>query len=282
MSSSGALPNLIIIGAQKCGTTSLHNYLDSHPEISMSRIKEMNFFLSSSNWDRGVEWYASHFDPSAPVRGEASPNYTNLPESRDTAERIHSVVPSVKLIYLVRDPLERMASGFVHRQKLGLERRSFAEAVMDPDSHYVARSRYASQLRPFLRLFPREQILVETQERLLRDREMTLRGIFRFLEVDDGFTSPEFGRIWEQTEGKGLAYSLAARAVVRLPESSGALPRTLRWPFQRLLRSRLLGGRKTERPVYDERLRQQARQWFKDEVEELQELTGLDLKDWLA
>jgi Sulfotransferase domain len=280
MSSSGALPNLIIIGAQKCGTTSLHHYLDAHPEISMTRIKEMNFFLSAGNWDLGVEWYASHFDPAAPMRGEASPDYTNLPESGHTAEHIHSVIPDAKLIYLVRNPLDRMASAYLHMRALKLERRPFAEAVMDPEGSCVARSRYASQLRPFLRLFPREQILVETQERLLRDREGTLRSIFRFLEVDDRFSSPEFRRMWERTDGKGPAHSLVARAVVRRPWSVGRLPHSLRWPVQRLLRSRLLGGRKTERPMYDKRLRQQAWKWFEGEVEELEHLTGLNLQDW--
>ena len=81
-----ALPTVVIIGAMKCGTTSLHRYLDLHPQAAMSRPKELNFFIgpvaagsadwARGNWHRGAAWYAAHFDPSAEVRGEASPGYT--------------------------------------------------------------------------------------------------------------------------------------------------------------------------------------------------------------
>src|ERR671915_243608 len=76
----GALPNLVIIGAQKCGTSVLHYYLGLHPEVSMSKPKELNFFIEERNWPRGVEWYRGHFDPEARVRGEASPNYSAFPQ----------------------------------------------------------------------------------------------------------------------------------------------------------------------------------------------------------
>jgi hypothetical protein len=75
----GALPNLIIIGGLKCGTTSLHHYLNLHPEIAMSRPKELNFFVAELNWPLGRDWYAGHFDAAVPVRGESSPHYTNRP-----------------------------------------------------------------------------------------------------------------------------------------------------------------------------------------------------------
>src|ERR687894_2292944 len=75
-----ALPNLIVIGAQKCGTSVLHYYLSLHPEVSMSRPKELNFFIEERNWPRGLDWYKSQFDGDARVRGEASPNYTAYPQ----------------------------------------------------------------------------------------------------------------------------------------------------------------------------------------------------------
>ena len=73
------MPNLIIIGGLKCGTTSIHHYLGLHPEIQMSKPKELNFFVSELNWDLGLDWYASRFDDRFAVRGESSPHYTNLP-----------------------------------------------------------------------------------------------------------------------------------------------------------------------------------------------------------
>ena len=276
---AGALPNLIVIGAQKCGTTSLHNYLNAHPEISMSRRKETNFFLGNGERDRGLDWYASNFDPAAPVRGEASPDYTNLPESAGTAARMRSVVPDARLIYLVRDPLDRMASHYVHRRAAGLERRSLADALSDSRGSYVTRSCYATQLKPFLELFPREQILVETHERLLREREVTLRRIFGFVGVDSSFTSPEFERMWERTEGKGGLYSLAWRIGRRTRERGIFLPQFLRWPAQRMLRTRV-GDPGMERPAYDQELRERMRERLRGEVQELRALTGLELEGW--
>ena len=96
------LPTVIVIGAAKCGTTSVHEYLDDHPEVAMSAEKELNFFVEEKNWPRGIAWYESQFDPDAPVRGESSPTYTAYPEYHGVPERIRSVVPDAKLIYLVR------------------------------------------------------------------------------------------------------------------------------------------------------------------------------------
>jgi hypothetical protein len=279
--SSGAFPNLIIIGAQKCGTTSLHHYLDAHPEVSMSRRKETNYFVRNGSWDRGPEWYASHFDPGAPVRGEASTDYTNLPESAGAAERIHSAVPGARLIYLVRDPLDRMASHYAHARATGVERRSLAEAISDPQDSYFMRSCYATQLKPFLELFPREQILVDTRERLLRERQATLRRIFEFAGVDASFVSPEFERIWERSEGKAGLYSLGWRIAQRTRRWGIFLPEFLRWPAQRAQRVRVRPS-KTGRPVYDEQLRERMRQQLRGEVDELRRQTGLELESWGA
>ncbi|HET9119805.1 MAG TPA: hypothetical protein VFN72_04675, partial [Solirubrobacterales bacterium] len=92
-----ALPNLIIIGGLKCGTTSIHHYLGLHPEINMSKPKELNFFVEELNWDLGLDWYEGRFDSRFPVRGESSPHYTNMPYFEGVPERIHRHVPEAKL-----------------------------------------------------------------------------------------------------------------------------------------------------------------------------------------
>lgn len=108
------LPNLIVIGAHKCATTSLHYYLGLHPQISMSREKELNFFIKERNWYKGIEWYKSNFTTKAMIYGESSPNYTNYPFFMGVPERMCSVVPEAKLIYIVRDPIDRVISHYVH------------------------------------------------------------------------------------------------------------------------------------------------------------------------
>jgi hypothetical protein len=279
---NGALPNLIVIGAQRSGTTSLHHYLDAHPEIRMAAEKETNFFVDGrwGNWARGVEWYLKRFDPDSPVRGEASPYYTNLPESSGVAERIGDTVPEAKLIYLVREPLERIASDYTHQTVLRLEHRPFEEAVMDPESPYVARSSYATQLTPFLDAIPRDQILVETHENLRSERNATLRRIFRFVGVDDSFTSPEFERRWQRSEGKSVLYGFASHTVTKLPKSGASLPRSVRWAAQRLVRGRLVPGPKAQKPVFGQRLREETKRRLAPEAEALRQMTGLPLDDW--
>ena len=81
----GALPNLVVIGAMKCGSTSLHHYLDAHPAVSMSDHKELNFFYRPQRWQRGADWYRGHFDSTALVRGESSVNYTKSPAASSVA-----------------------------------------------------------------------------------------------------------------------------------------------------------------------------------------------------
>ena len=124
---AGTLPNLIVIGTQKGETSSLHYYLSLHPQICMSREKELNFFISErdwSNWKRGVEWYKKKFIGKAQIYGESSPNYTNYPRYDQVPKRMHSIVPEAKLVYILRDPIKRIISHYMHKYSKGKENRS--------------------------------------------------------------------------------------------------------------------------------------------------------------
>ena len=123
----------------------------------MSKPKELNFFIEERNWPRGVDWYQAHFDADARVRGEASPNYTAFPQHQGVPERMASVVPDAKLIYMVRDPLERIAAHWVHNYAKRREKGTLAETLTHPNTSYVTRSKYAMQLERFLAHYPKEQ-----------------------------------------------------------------------------------------------------------------------------
>jgi hypothetical protein len=201
----GALPNLVIIGAMKCGTTSLHHYLDQHPDVAMSQPKELNFFFgpadaprapvaaqppdrAQGNWHRGPFWYAAHFDPAATVRGETSPGYTS-PSYPQVADRMAEVIPAAHLVYVVRDPVGRAVSQYWHHRREGSEQRDLADALLDPGSQYLSRGRYAERLAPFLDAFA-GRITIVAQEALRQERRTTLRRLFGSLGVDDRFWSP--------------------------------------------------------------------------------------------
>jgi len=274
------LPNLIVIGAQKCGTSSLHNYLAAHPQISMSRVKEINFFNDDAHWSSGTEWYAQHFTP-AEVRGESSPGYTFLPESEGTAERMHRVVPEARLIYLVRDPIERIRSNYVHMRALEQESRPFADVATDPDDVYIGRSRYATQLRPFVELFGRERVLIVAQERMLAHRAETLARIFAFLGVDETFVSPEFERVWGKSEGKGRVYSVLARGAAAL-QARGlfpTLPRGVRWRMQKAIRADP-SARENGAPAVDDEVSARIAELLGGEIAELRAIAGDPFPEW--
>jgi hypothetical protein len=199
---AGALPNLVIIGAMKCGTTSLHGYLDAHPEIGMSEPKELNFFFGPErvdrsdeetwtlgNWHRGTGWYAAHFDAACRVRGESSPGYTS-PSHPESAARMAAVLPGARLVYAVRDPVRRAVSQYGHHRRQGTETRPMAEALLDPCSQYVSRGRYRERLEPFLTAGFGDRITVVAQEELESDLPGTVRRLLADLDVDPARWAP--------------------------------------------------------------------------------------------
>jgi hypothetical protein len=275
---AGALPNLIIIGAAKCGTTSLHHYLNAHPEATMSEPKELEFFVDDGTWSKGVDWYETHFDPDARIRGESSTRYTRDHNPAYVAERIKGVIPDLKLIYIVRNPIDRIRSDYHQHQTVGVESRSLANALADPENPYFLASRYGTQLKPFVEQFGSARILVETQERFLVERRACLRRVFEFLEIDAGVDRPDFDLTWERSEGKGWAYSLAWR----LRERGIRPPGFLRWPMQQLARSSVLGGRRRSArpPEIDDALHASLVARLRPEVDILRQLTGMSFDEW--
>jgi hypothetical protein len=274
------LPNLLIIGAGKCGTTSLHEYLGRHPEVAMSVPKELKFF-SADDWHARVGGYRSQFPGSAPVRGESSPGYTMFPFLPSVAERVHEVIPDAKLIYVVRDPVERIVAQYTEFYALRFEDRPTAIALAeadDPANPYVCPSRYATQLRRFLRLFQPEQILVIDHDELLHRRDDTLRETFAFLGVDPTFTSPEFRRIHNARTAKvrygDLGMWLIDKGIFTERRRSQSFRRA---PLVRPLR-RLLS-----RPI-DDTLPAETRRRLVDilrpEVDDLRELSGKTFAGW--
>jgi Sulfotransferase domain len=276
---AGALPNLIVIGGLKCGTTSLHHYLNLHPAIAMSRPKELNFFVAELNWELGPEWYASHFDRDAPVRGETSPHYTNLPRFSGVAARMRELLgDEARVIYMVRDPIERMLSHYLHNVGGGYESRPLEAALSDPGSAYVARSRYAMQLKPYLEAFDRERVLIVANEDLAGRRDETVRAVFEFCGVDASFRSEQFEREWETGSGKqDGGFRLMDRAV-RLPglrafdRNFDRLPESLRWLVERVVHDPGKGS--APKPELEPGLRARLEDLVRDDVAAVERIAG--------
>jgi hypothetical protein len=277
---TGALPNLIVIGAMKCGTTSLHYYLSLHPEIEMSREKELDFFIEERNWRKGLGWYRAQFAGGARVRGEASPNYTMHPLFDGVAERMHATMPDVKLIYVVRDPIERMISHYIHLCAEGAETRPAAEALLATSQNwYLDFSEYHRQVNRYLQLFPRQNLMIVAADDLLRRRGGTLRQIFEFLGVDPSFDSWRFRSTRHSSSYKRrkteVGRRLAAAGVERLV---GNLPGDLKWHARKLLY--LPFSRGIERPVLPADVRTRLAERLKPDIDGLRRLAGRTFDGW--
>ena len=222
------MPTFIVIGAMKAGTTSLFHYLIDHPQVFMSPLKEVDFFVEEQNWHRGIDWYERQFenaDADALAIGEASTIYTKYPVYRGVPERISEHLPDVRLIYVVRDPIDRLRSHFQHRTLVGNERLPLAEALAT-DPSYVDMSRYGMQLERYLEHFPREQICVITSEALKTDRADTVKQVFRFIGVDETFAPPsleqEFYRTQDRVQYPSGAWKIRKIAKRYVPHSKRA------------------------------------------------------------
>jgi len=198
------LPTFLLIGAMKAGTTSLYHYLNAHPQVATPRYKAPEFFVAEANWHRGIDWYRRQFPPVGPevlAVGEASNVYTKYPRFQGVPKRIASVLPEVRLIYAVRDPLARMRSHYQTRVAEGSEKAPFAEAVF-ADRIYLDYSRYALQIEQYLEHLPRDQLLVITAEDLRESRDATMQGVYEFIRVDPALAPANLDREFYQTKDR--------------------------------------------------------------------------------
>jgi hypothetical protein len=176
------LPDFFIIGAMKCATTTLHKQLARQPGISMSRLKEPNFFSDDAIYARGFDWYRSLFQWASDddLCGESSTHYTKLPAYRHTVERLARAISRPKLIYVMRHPVDRLVSQYVHELTTGRITVGLEDAVeLHPE--LIDYGRYSMQLAPYIEAFGRESVLPVGFGRLVWHSQDELERICRFL-----------------------------------------------------------------------------------------------------
>jgi hypothetical protein len=179
---------------------------------------------------------------------------------------------------MVRDPIDRLLSHYLHNVGGSYERRSLTEALADERSAYWQRSRYAYQVEPYVEAFGPDGVAIVSREELKRDRAGTMRRVFGFLGVDEGFSSPEFEREWETGAAKGSGgFRLMDRAV-RLPglraldRNFDRLPERLRWAVERLVHDP--GSGAAAKPELPADLRERMGEVFAPEAARIEELAG--------
>jgi hypothetical protein len=210
----GRLPNLLIIGAMKAGTTSLHHYLNLHPDIFMSSPKEIHYFIEENYQKHDINWYKSFFKSQKKIVGTAPQNYTKRHNNAymGIPERIYAHIPEVKMIYILRDPIERYKSHILENYYGGPWHRNYFE---EEEENHLKTSLYHYQLEAYLQYFHLDQIFITTLEELKKDKLKVLNQIFSFLEVSTLDDEEQFNFISNTRTQKILPHVFKRRLLYR-------------------------------------------------------------------
>lgn len=176
------LPQFVIIGAMKSATTALYDQLLQQPGIFLPELKEPNFFSDDKQYSRGLDWYRSLFAAARPsdLIGEASTHYTKLPTYPQTVARLHASLGRPQLVYVMRHPIDRLISQYVHHWSEGEINCGIDEAVTRYPA-LIAYSRYTQQLAPFIETFGKDSILPVFFDRLKAAPQQELERVCAFI-----------------------------------------------------------------------------------------------------
>jgi hypothetical protein len=296
------LPNFLVIGAAKSGTTSLHHYLSQHPEIFMAPGMLGGFFAfegqtpvhnGPSDWEMDryavtdIAGYRGQFDRASGEKavGEVCAAYLCHPKA---AERIRARLPDVKLLAILRHPVERAYSNYMHKLREGAEPLTSFSDALEAEArrirdgwqytwHYQARSRYFDQLRPYYQLFAKEQIRVHLYDDLCQRPLLLLRDIFGFLGVDQRF-EPDTSIRFQAT---GVPRSRRLATFVRRPSAVKTAYRAVMPARYRQRITMSLEGLNLRKPSLTGPIRQDLQAGLREDVLKLQDLIGRDLSHWL-
>lgn len=201
-------PDFILIGAMKCGTTTLAAQLAVQPGLFMTTPKEPNFFSDDAVFARGADWYGQLFAAAPPgaITGEASTHYTKLPTHPATIDRLAATGLQPRFIYMIRDPVERAVSHYIHEWTTGVMGPDMAQAFAD-HPELVDYGRYGHQIAPWLDRFGADAVLLTSLEQMTRDPDAVLADVCRFI----GLPTPP---VWDQTLG---AQNVSAERFRKLP-----------------------------------------------------------------
>lgn len=274
------LPTFLIVGAPRCGTTSLARYLGAHPAVFMAATKEVHYFDSVP--DRGVPWYAAHFEgvTDETAIGEATPNYLSDPCA---IQRIAELLPDVRAIAILRNPADRAYSAFQHGRSIGRETRSFLDALDDElhgrsatDPHgrdlppYIREGRYGEQLRGLAAVLPRDRIHVELFDDLSCEPRSTYERVCAFLDLSPEPVPEIVGQVVNRHQG---FRSLRLRRLVK------RLPDRREWRTV----GRAIGAINRRSDTYEpmpSREREVLRDLYRDDMGTLTTWLGRDLSAW--
>jgi len=297
-------PNFLIIGAAKSGTSSLYMYLKQHPQVFMSPVKEPHFFSFNNQTKMTTgpgdpiheaitdfKEYEALFDGATTEKavGEASTSYLYRPEA---PERIHDVLPDVKLIAILRNPADRAFSAYMHVVRDQRETaKTFSEALAlekerkhagwEPIWHFTSVGRYYEQLSRYYALFNRDQIRLFLYEDLAADQENLLREVYQFLNVNADFTPGSLVRYNVSGELRSKFMNRVIKGLFHRPNPIRWLSRKIFPEKWRLNAATWVRHQNLLKRKFSPEVRRQLIETFREDILKLQDLINKDLSQWL-
>jgi sulfotransferase family protein len=306
--SHGRTLDFAVIGAQRAATTSMWMYLRTHPELYLPPNKEIPFFARPERYERGFDWYLEEYFSLAPpdtLWGTSTPHYMlghpGVPVESVVA-RMHDLVPEIKLIALLRDPIERAFSEYELTVYRELEARTFTEAMREQlaagalerarvapvkGTTYIAQGEYGRILELYLRRFPRKQLLLVATSELAERPIRTMRGVFEHLGVDPDHVPHNLGQVYHHG-GTGrrvsrkaeqeLKHHLEEHVWSRIPDA--LLARDAMWEFDFWFRHWNTLSEKSDSLQLEPAVRAALEEHFRADAERLRAATGFE-PPWL-
>lgn len=305
------LPNFLVIGAPKCGTTSLYHYLKQHPQVFMSIPKEPTFFGNEGtdglfngphDEDRAYHSrvitnfadYTAIFDYAKDEKalGEASVYYLYLPKA---PEQIKKYVPQAAMFAVLRNPADRAYSAYLHVVRQARERRSFADSLREeperirqkwnPLWHFKAMGFYYEQVKRYYDMFGREQVQVYLYEDLRREPLPIIRRVFETIGVDSSFI-PDLSKEYKKSyvPKNHTIERVLYKARVQVDFTKQYWPKPLRWRAQSVkdFLDRLANPNRVTPPRMPEEVRASLLEEYRDDILRLSDLLDRDLSHWCA
>lgn len=295
------LPNFICVGAQKSGTTTLHDILNQHPEICLPKDKETKFFQRDDRFNKGLEYYKSHFKINfkQKIIGEVDPEYMYF---KYIPKRIFETLGAdIKLIFLLRNPIDRAFSHYLMSKKRGYEDNSFLKAILmekerifEDDSQtdfslsnclnfsYIDRGYYSRQIKEYLKYFKKENMLfILFEEDLISNRVKTINKILSFLNISIELK----GDIYLQSNPKGMYKYKYLAKFINKPNFikkflKYLLPSSIRVSTKELINN-LNYTKLVKDKLSDYERKNLIKQYYYDEIFDLERLINRNLNYWL-
>lgn len=272
--------NFIIVGAMKCGTTSLSNLLAAHPKVSFSTPKEPQFFSRTNDWKQNIDLYHNYFEQApGKLYGEASTNYSKRADRKEGIwEDIFQYNPDMKIIYLMRHPIERIISHYMHSYERGQIKTDLQSSILKRP-YLLNVTKYYMQISPYIQQFGENQVLLVRFDEFVMNQQKVLKEVCNFLELDIA----HFKRLQP-------SHSNASLKAVRIPKSLNFLHRNRYrlkkilpsplYAFSRNLFGKIRGQKFKQKPQMSIQKQMEILKLLSSEIDGIESLTGWDLTTW--